>query len=170
MHYCKWDKIHFHWVIPNYPGNLERIQYYFGERINQLTEHESELTNFQDPAQNVCKTRDEVLLIQTISKRIRIVFGFNLSLMNLIKKIPYHSWDSKNKWWSIPYSEVFLTQIQQHIESLGLKFIHKIELQEEQKIKRVSAFDIPNYKRCLIFLFCIAQKTKPKNARPRNGS
>lgn len=148
IHYCKWDKIHFHWVIPNYPGNLERIQFYFGDRINQLTEHESELTNFQDPAQNVFKSKDEVLLIQTSSKRIRIVFGFNLSLMNLIKKIPYHSWDSKNKWWSIPYSDVFLAQVQQHIESLGLKVIHKIELAEETKIKRISAFDIPNYKSC----------------------
>lgn len=148
IHYCKWDKLHFHWVIPNYPGNLDRIQFHFGDRINQLTTHESELMNFQNPSQNVYKNRDEVLLIQTSSKRIRIVFGFNLPLMNLIKKIPYNSWDAKNKWWSIPYSKVFLAQLQQHIESLGLKSIYKIEASEEPKVKRVSAFDIPNYKRC----------------------
>lgn len=148
IHYCKWDKLHFHWVIPNYPGNLERIQFHFGDRINQLTTHESELMNFQNPSQNVYKNRDEVLLIQTSNKRIRIVFGFNLPLMNLIKKIPYNSWDAKNKWWSIPYSKVFLAQLQQHIESLGLKSIYKIEASEEPKVKRLSAFDIPNYKRC----------------------
>ena len=76
MHFCKWDKIHFHWVIPNYPGNLERIQFYFGERINQCIEHFSEQTDFQNTSLNVSKNRDEVLLIQTPSKRIRIVFGF----------------------------------------------------------------------------------------------
>lgn len=58
IHYCKWDKIHFHWVIPNYPGNLERIQFYFGGRITQLTEHESEWTSFQNPTQNVFKSKD----------------------------------------------------------------------------------------------------------------
>ncbi len=146
--YSKWDKIHFHWVIPNYPGNLERIQSYFGNRIHQLTEHLSESTNFQDPNQNIVKNRGEVLLIQTQTKRIRIVFGFNLQLMSFIKKIPYHSWDAKNKWWSIPYSDVFLTQIQEFIQSLGLKIISQVEEEEEQKVKRISAFDIPNYKRC----------------------
>ncbi len=148
MHFCKWDKIHFHWVIPNYPGNLERIQFYFGERINQCIEHISEQTDFQNTSLNVSKNRDEVLLIQTPSKRIRIVFGFNLQLMSFIKKIPYHSWDSKNKWWSIPYSDVFLAQIQEFIQSLGLKIILQIEAEEEQKVKRISAYDIPNYKRC----------------------
>ena len=48
IQYCKWDKIHFHWVIPNYPGNLERIQFYFGDRINQYVEHVSEQTDFQN--------------------------------------------------------------------------------------------------------------------------
>ena len=146
--YCKWERIYFHWVIPNYPGNLIRIQTYFGKRITQFTEHNSESTNFQNPTLNITKNRDEVLLIQTRTRRIRIVFGFNFSLMNFIKKIPYHSWDSKNKWWSIPYSDIFLTQIKEHIESLGLKTILQIEPKDEQKAKRISAFDIPNYKTC----------------------
>jgi integrase/recombinase XerD len=148
MHYCKWDKNQFHWVTPNYPGNLERIQFYFGDRISQCVEHVSEQTDFQNAILNVSKNRDQVLLIQTQSKRIQIVFGFNLQLMSFIKKIPYHSWDSKNKWWSIPYSDVFITQIQEFIHSLGLKIISQVEAEEEQKVKRISAFDIPNYKTC----------------------
>ena len=84
--YSKWDKIHFLWVIPNYPGNLNRIQSYFGNRIHQFTEHLPESTNFQNPNQNIVKNRDEVLLIQTQTKRIRIVFGFNFSLMSSLRK------------------------------------------------------------------------------------
>ena len=30
LNYVKWDKLHYHWVIPNYPGNRERILQYFG--------------------------------------------------------------------------------------------------------------------------------------------
>lgn len=146
--YFKWDNHHYHWIIPNYPGNLERIRAYFGDRITQYMDHISEPIQFQNPNFNTLKSRDEVLLIQTSSKRIRIVFGFNLTLMNRIKKFPYHSWDAKNKWWSIPYSEFFLAQIQECIVSLGMKAIHKLEPVEEQKTRRISAYDIPNYKSC----------------------
>lgn len=146
--YTKWDKTHFHWVVPNYSGNLERIKFYFGNRINQFTEHESENIFFQNTALNTTKSRNEVLLVVTQTKRIRIIFGFNQDLMKFIKKIPYHSWDTKNKWWSIPYSEIFLKQLKVYIESLGLKFIYKEEPEIEQKVKRISAYDIPNYKTC----------------------
>jgi integrase/recombinase XerD len=43
---------------------------------------------------------------------------------------------------------VFLAQIQEFIQSLGLKIISQVEKEEEQKVKRISAFDIPNYKTC----------------------
>jgi site-specific recombinase XerD len=68
--------------------------------------------------------------------------------MNVIKKIPYHSWDSKNKWWSIPYSEYFLEQIQSQILELGLKFrlLEEGKTEESLKIKRISADKISNYK------------------------
>src|SRR5690554_407787 len=146
--FCKWDKHHFHWVIPNYPGNLERLHSYFGNRISECTEHVSESIQFQNTGLNTVKRRDEVLLIHTQTKRIRIIFGFNFTLMNFIKKTPYHSWDAKNKWWSIPYSDIYLAQIKEQIENLGLKPIHKIEPKEEQKLKRISVFEIPNYKVC----------------------
>ena len=55
----------------------------------------------------IIKKREDVLLIKTKNNRLKIVFGFNQKLLQTIKKIPYHTWDGKNKWWSIPYSDIF---------------------------------------------------------------
>lgn len=146
--YSKWDKVHFQWTIPNYPGNLERIQHYFGKRIEQYIEHETEVFDVKNPNLISTKKRNEVMLIKTKNKRIRILAGFQLKLMNFIKKIPYNSWDSTNKWWTIPYSEPFLHALKQEIVHLGLVFSYQEEGEEVVKAKKVTSFDIANYKNC----------------------
>ena len=103
FNYSKWDKIHFHWVIPNYPGNKEKICNYFGKRLLTILNHENEVVKLDTKHNNIIKNKDEVIVFKTNSNRIRIIFGFNFELMNFIKQKPYHSWDSTNKWWSIPY-------------------------------------------------------------------
>ena len=147
--YSKWDSTFFHWVIPNFPGNLERIKAYFNERITTYVEHQNEEISLSNVSESITKSKNEVLLIKTLSGRLRILFGFNQQLMIEIKKIPYHSWDSKNKWWTIPFSEVFKDCIIRKTEELGLHYSFK---EEENNItnsfKRITAFDIPNYKKC----------------------
>lgn len=146
--FVRWDKQWLHWIVPNYPGNLEAILLHFKGRIDFYIEHQQEEKTISSTGQTIEKQKDEVLLFKTNSKRIRVIFGYNLGLMSVIKKIPYHSWDSKNKWWSIPYSEQFLEQIQSQILELGLKFrlLEEEKTEEFQKIKRVSADKIANYR------------------------
>ena len=107
--YSKWDSTWFHWVIPNYPGNLELLRTYFNGRVTSLIEHQIEAIKTSAVSGVILKKRDEVVVIKTKSNRLKIIFGFNQQLLQTIKKIPYNSWDGKNKWWSIPYSESLKT-------------------------------------------------------------
>ncbi|MDB0011679.1 site-specific integrase, partial [Crocinitomicaceae bacterium] len=94
----------------------------------------------------ILKKRNEVILIKSATNRLRIIFGFNKELMFAIKKIAYHSWDGKNKWWSIPYSVHFQNLIESKIIELGLTFSFIEETKTETENKRVTPFEISNYK------------------------
>ena len=136
------------WIVPNYPGNLSTILAHFKGRIDQYIEHLVEEKTISTTGQTIDKQKDEVILFKTNSKRIRVIFGYHLGLMNAIKKTPYHSWDSKNKWWSIPYSHHFMEQLQSQILELDLKYklLEEEPTENSLKIKRVSVNQISNYK------------------------
>jgi integrase/recombinase XerD len=144
--YSKWDSTWFHWVVPNYPGNLELIKTYFNIRINSIIEHSGEKVSLPSIENPIIKKRNEVILIKSATNRLRIIFGFNKELMFAIKKIAYHSWDGKNKWWSIPYSIHFQNLIESKIIELGLTFSFIEETKTETENKRVTPFEISNYK------------------------
>jgi len=144
--YSKWDSTWFHWVLPNYPGNLDLIKTYFNGRINSIIEHQDEKINLPSIEEPILKKRNEVILIKSASNRLRIIFGFNKELMFAIKKIAYHSWDAKNKWWSIPYSVHFQELIQSKINELGLSYSYIEEVVTNNAVQRVSPLEIPNYK------------------------
>ena len=144
--YSKWDSTWFHWVVPNYPGNLELIKTYFNIRINSIIEHSGEKVSLPSIENPIIKKRNEVILIKSATNRLRIIFGFNKELMFAIKKIAYHSWDGKNKWWSIPYSVHFQNLIESKIIELGLTFSFTEETKTEIENKRISPFEISNYK------------------------
>jgi len=148
FNYVKWDKIHFHWVIPNYPGNKEKICNYFGKRLHTILNHENEVVKLDTQNNITIKNKDEVIVFKTISNRIRIIFGFNFELMNFIKQKPYHSWDSTNKWWSIPYSEIFLKELSNKISDLNLKINFSEEESPNSKYKKPSPLEVTNYKKC----------------------
>lgn len=146
--FVRWDKQWLQWIVPNYPGNLSIILAHFKGRIDQYIEHLVEEKTISTTGQTIEKQKDEVILFKTNSKRIRVIFGYHLGLMNAIKKTPYHSWDSKNKWWSIPYSHHFMEQLQSQILELDLKYklLEEEPTENSLKIKRVSVNQISNYK------------------------
>ena len=146
--YSKWDSTWFHWVIPNYPGNKEKICNYFGQRLHTILNHENEVVKLDTKNNNVIKNKDEVIVYKTNTNRIRIIFGFNFELMNFIKQKPYHSWDSSNKWWSIPYSEIFLNELTNKISDLNLKLNFSEEESLNSNYKKPSPLEVANYKKC----------------------
>jgi integrase/recombinase XerD len=145
LRYSKWDAQNKCWNIPSYPGNLEQIKEHFAGRISVLEECEQE-QNVREGGRSVRKT--EVLVIKTITGRLKIIFGFHKRLSSLIRTIPYHSWNAQNKWWTVPYTDKFLQLIKSQCEEDKLIFSYEQEEKIGDKLARMTPFDIPNYRTC----------------------
>ena len=144
--YSRWNFRYYHWEIPNYPGNLEKLTDYFGARIKDVVKHEKfdvELGN-----QTLVVGNYEIVVIKTRRMRLKIIFAYNAELSKMIKRYPYYTWDSKNKWWSIPYSDRYLNEIQEFAIDKGMKFKYEEELKDLDGVKRISKYDVANYRSC----------------------
>ncbi|MCL6260660.1 tyrosine-type recombinase/integrase [Aquiflexum sp. TKW24L] len=146
LRYSKWNREGYFWEIPHYPGNLERIQQHFGERLGPVIRHESITSDSSEQSRKIDK--NQVLVIKTRSGRLKLIFGYNATLTKTIKSIPYYQWDLKNKWWTIPYSEQFLEEVKRKIGELGLVMVFEEEEKKTEVVAKISAYDIPNYRKC----------------------
>ncbi|MDD4209661.1 MAG: tyrosine-type recombinase/integrase [Bacteroidales bacterium] len=146
IRYSRWHKGDFCWEVPDYPGNLDLIKDYFAGRINSLNLYEAmEVKAVKTSMQSI--QRDEVLFLKTRSGRVKILAFFNKALIQAIKEIPYHRWDAKNKWWTIPYSEVIMERMKAACEAHQLKVIVEEEPKTGVAAKKISPFDVPNYRK-----------------------
>ncbi|SIN70042.1 tyrosine-type recombinase/integrase [Algoriphagus halophilus] len=142
--YSRWNKDLFLWEIPHYPGNLEKVKGYFGNRISILQIH---LEISSPVTKKGVIQENEVVMVHANSGRIKLIFGFKIELIRYLKTIPYYKWDTQNKWWTIPYSKQYEAEVKKKIEELGLKLIFKQE--KANKIKpKTSPLSIPDYKKC----------------------
>lgn len=142
--YSKWDGSQFVWQIPHYPGNLEKILAYFGDRIKLLEKKEEiETPSVQKPVIE----KNEVLAIKSQNKRIKLIFAFHPELIKQIKTIPYAKWDGKNKWWTVPYSQQYEEELKNKIAALDLKLTYQHETENIIKPK-VNPLSISGYKKC----------------------
>ena len=63
--------------------------------------------------------------------------------------MPFHYWDAKNKWWTIPYSEKLLYDIRSAATAMKLEVLYEEETGTgEQRGKRVSPYDRADYRSC----------------------
>jgi site-specific recombinase XerD len=148
MKYSRWDGKQFCWIVPNYPGNLDLIHDHFKERIYELIVHEDFEVKTSADSQRKIKT-SELLIIKTTTGRLKLIFTFNTELSYMIKKMPFNNWDGKNKWWTIAYSEKLLHEIKVKAQALGFEILYEEEkIRQEDKVKRISRFDIANYRSC----------------------
>lgn len=145
LRYSRWQKNDYLWEVPDYPGNLDLIRDYFGNRISVKIHDQIELKQGNQNARSI--QRDEVLMIKTRQGRVKIIAAFNKPMISAIKEIPYNKWDAKNKWWTIPYSDDFIKRVTDVCELQKLKVISEEESAEEAGVKRISPLDIPNYRR-----------------------
>lgn len=147
LRFSKFDKAQKVWLIPNYPDNLELIKEYFKDRISNITIHQGiEAKTGKETTQKI--DAKDVLVIKTQTNRLRVIFGFNKALTLAIKKMPFWSWDSKNKWWTIPFSNRLLAQIQEVVKNEGLNFRYEEEKTDTEKVARKTEYDVPNYRSC----------------------
>lgn len=146
LKYSRWDGRMFCWEIPDYPGNLDLINDYFKDRIDELIIHDKFDISINKETRIL--SNKEILIIKTKTGRLKLIFGFDNNLRELIKTYPYHSWDAKNKWWTIPFSDKYLNEIQTVALEAGIKVSYEEEPAESKGLKKISAFDIPNYREC----------------------
>lgn len=147
LRFSKWDNAQRVWLIPNYPTNLELIKAYFKDRISKITIHKDAEVKIDSQNNRIIGNHD-ILVIKTKALRLKLIFGYNKVLTTAIKKMPFWSWDNKNKWWSVPYSVQILTQIQEIAKQERLNFCYEEEQLAQGKISRKTAFDVPNYRHC----------------------
>lgn len=146
LRYCRWLRDERCWEVPDYPGNLNQLTEYFGDRMLSLVKHEIVVP---EASANTGRSigRNEVLIMRMRSGRVRIIAPYNPVLMNKIKQIPYNRWDKTNKWWTIPYSENFVNELAAICQNEGYAIIVEEEERKiEGKLKRISRYDIANYR------------------------
>ncbi len=147
IRYSRWDTKQFCWFVPNYPGNLDLIKDFFKDRIGELIIHDEYDVRTSSQAKKTIKT-NELLIIKTNSKRLKLIFGFNKELSNLLRKMPFNTWDAANKWWTVPFTEQFLIDIKTVAKAQNLEVVYEEEVKTENKATRVTAYDITNYRTC----------------------
>jgi site-specific recombinase XerD len=147
LRFSKFDKVQKVWLVPNYSDNLELIKAYFKDRISKITIHkEVEVKTGQETTHKIGEK--DILVIKTKSGRLKLIFGFNKALTLAIKKMPFWSWDGKNKWWAIPFSDTLFAQIQEVAKQEGLNFRYEEEKTDTTKVARKTEYDVPNYRTC----------------------
>lgn len=135
------------WIIPHHKSNLNILINYFGSRLTSVTQLAT--YDFTEP-NNVTRTlqKDTLLVVKTRNNRLRVIFGYNENIANLMKSIPYTRWDAKNKWWSTPFSESIKMQIKTEASIQQLDFQYEEESIDDSKASRITPYDIPNYRSC----------------------
>ncbi len=146
LKYIRWVSSNYFWEIPNYPGNLDLIKDHFQNRIDEFIVHEKIDININNEVRTL--SANDLLIIKTKTGRLKLIFAFDKDFMNLLKKYPYHIWDAKNKWWTIPFSEKYLEEIKYYADEKGINLIFEDEPSGTNGVKRMSPYDIPNYRNC----------------------
>jgi site-specific recombinase XerD len=146
LRYSRWDGKNRQWIVPNYPGNLDLINDRFKARVNRLIIHETSPLNVQGDQREI--GRNELLIIRTSTNRLKLFFGFDPEISKLLKSFVFHRWDAKNKWWTVPYSEKYLSEIKELALTKKIKVTYEEEPKGNKGVKRVSPADVPNYRRC----------------------
>lgn len=147
LRYSRWDKKQFCWVIPNFSENLNLLKNYFKERNPNIDIYaDSEIYITYDVKRKIEK--DELLIIKTISGRLKLFFNYDNVVTKAIRAIPYAQWNPRNKSWGIPYSDRFLMEIKNIAQFQNLEVTFEVEQEEMVKTPRQTRSDIPNYRSC----------------------
>lgn len=144
--YIRWNKEHYYWEIPNYPGNLQKIKVHFDNRIDHLHIDESQEMLVREVSFRV--EANELLIYRTSSRQMRLFFLYKPELAAAIKKIPLHRWDSKNKWWTVPYSDKYEQEISREAKILNMNIRVEIEEANDGVLPKISPYDVLNYRKC----------------------
>lgn len=126
--YYKWDLKKLAWVIPNYGKNLKLLETYFKDKgLEVLKIEQQAITQKIEQPQIIDK---QVIVIKTNTNRLQIYFTFNKALSQAIKTLPYPSWDAKNNFWTLPYTQKIEADLFALIKAQNLLLVLQTEPQK----------------------------------------
>ncbi len=99
----RWDGTAFCWIIPNHPGQIEKLNRYFGARIEW---EEPDGAAGKSPL--IAPEPDTLIIRKHVEGRVQLFVRYHPGLINMIKKQPFHSWDPVNLCWTLPRTEKIL--------------------------------------------------------------
>ncbi len=143
LKFSGWNKNGRFWYVPNYRTNLQILKNYFRERVAQVIEAEG----FADQASGsrIQTQENEVLVIRTVSGRLKIICAYMPELQKFLMAVPFHQWDKQNKWWTIPFSDALLFSIKDLVVLQGAKVTYR-EDSRSLGIPRKERASIQNYR------------------------
>ncbi len=143
FNYCRWHNKERNWVIPNYRDNLTKLKSFFDSRIASFVEEkETEIKNNANQNSNTFK------IIKTPKGRLKLLFKYNQTLVEKIKKMPYSTWDAENRWWSIPFHEKLIDELKTLLHELNIPYIYEEESFIKDGKAKLSPIEVINYKKC----------------------
>lgn len=133
LRYSRWNGESYHWEIPNYPGNLDKIKRHFEDRISELTE----TLEPEPPKEEIYIPEKGQVLIIKEKGSLKLHFLYHDELIKAVKQIPFYRWDAAQKHWVLPFSPKYEQEIRQKIADLGMEmtFREKTESSFEKRTK-----------------------------------
>lgn len=132
-----------YWKIRGDRNNMEELEQYFGNRLRKWPSLMQEVLNEERRFQN----RNKVTAV-IAGSQVRVVFEWNKQLIDFIKSMPFHHWDSDNRWWVFAYNEKTLKSLEEFCKQN--KFDLKVDNIPVLRTvaKRAIKFHDPAYRRC----------------------
>lgn len=144
--HVRWDGTAFCWVISRYPGYLDKIRRFFGERIHWVEEPATEKGKAMPVPIPV--EPETLIMIKYENGRIRLIFPFDPSIVAFIKQQPFHSWDTDNHWWTLPHTERVLEKLICFCKDYGWNYKYTEDIRKLRRIEHINRQESPSYRKC----------------------
>lgn len=146
LRYSRWDKAGRFWQVTHYGKNLELIEAHFGDRITGIVHHRT--VEIDETNQSISIQKNELLAIEQLNGRLKLVFEPTPELIKLVKQFVFCKYHKKNKFWSVPLTDLHLDRLKAGCQELGLKLVlDKEKIDSLRAVPRKPAALLPNYRK-----------------------
>jgi integrase/recombinase XerD len=118
--HVRWDTAAFCWIIPVYKEVIDKMNHYFGGRIQWIDSEKNDGKIRKEP---VTVEQDMLKVVKYQNGRIRLAFPYNHELVGLIRKHPFYSWNAEERCWTLPHTEKILESLVSFCKEMNWKFV-----------------------------------------------
>jgi integrase/recombinase XerD len=135
--YARWN-MGGYWSLPDSEKTRAVLKEYFGERIRFIVKAKDQSATVQ-----VVKDERHVLMVITKEKSLRIHFMYRPDFIARIKSFHVYSFNSEEKYWSLPYTESIFRELNEFFKDAGMNLEIRDDKPGKQKIIKSKNVKIP---------------------------